>query len=78
MSPAEICRQTGILPPQWSRFATGERRISLDSALVLKRLYGASLDWIYTGDTAGLPLKLAASLNLSAPPLYKTNYPDHH
>jgi transcriptional regulator with XRE-family HTH domain len=32
----------------------GKTRISTDNALLLKRIYGISLDWIYDGDKSAL------------------------
>jgi transcriptional regulator with XRE-family HTH domain len=62
LSQAELCRQTEIAPNQWNQFETGKRRITLEVAAKLKERYGASLDWIYVGDSAGIPQALLGQL----------------
>lgn len=63
IKPAELCRRTGIDPSLWSQFEKGKRRIPVDDAITLRTTYGAPLDWIYLGDSSGLPLRLADALN---------------
>ena len=46
-----------ISPQSWSDYKAGRRKLPTDIARELKRLYGCSLDWLYTGDEANnLPL----------------------
>lgn len=58
LSQAELCRQIGVATNRWNQYETGERRITLQVAAKLKDFYGASLDWIYVGDSAGIPQAL--------------------
>ena len=58
LSSAELCRQIGMLPSAWSMFESGQRRFTLEAAMVLRKKYGASVDWIFFGDEACLPKRL--------------------
>ena len=58
----EFGRRAGLSQPQYHQFETGKRRLSLDAALALCRVYGLSLDWLYRGDPSGLPHCLALAL----------------
>lgn len=40
---------------------TGKHRVSLDGALALRKAYGLSLDFLYTGDAETLPADLRAA-----------------
>jgi transcriptional regulator with XRE-family HTH domain len=64
LSPAELCRMTGIKPNTYSNWEGGTARVGLGEAKVLRRVLGYSLDWIYEGDRSGLPLKLASAIAL--------------
>lgn len=68
LSPAELCRRTGIKPNQWSQFTNPDkkRRITVDAAYKLVDEFGLTLDWIYDGDPAGLPNALAQKLRKAA------------
>lgn len=68
LTAAELCRQTGIKPNQWSQFVkpTKKRRITVDAAYKLRDAFGVSLDWIYDGDPAALPHALAQKLRKAA------------
>jgi transcriptional regulator with XRE-family HTH domain len=48
-----IAADLGVSPQAWSDWKTGKRRFPTEKARILKRKYGASLDWIYLGDEAG-------------------------
>ena len=56
---AEVCRDTDFAPHAWSQWENGKVRLSLDSALVLCERYDVTLDYIFRGSFAGLPLDLA-------------------
>jgi transcriptional regulator with XRE-family HTH domain len=62
LSQAELCRQIGVATNRWNQFETGKRRVTLPVAAKLKDIYGASLDWIYVGDSAGVPQALLTQL----------------
>jgi transcriptional regulator with XRE-family HTH domain len=42
----------------WNNYEHGRKRISIDAALRLVATYHVSLDYIYLGDTGGLPRDL--------------------
>lgn len=67
MQQATWCRYVGIEPPAWNNFEKGIRRISVDNALKVCRATGVSLDWIYRGMSAQLPLNLATELQAPEP-----------
>lgn len=62
LSPAELCRLTGIKPNTYSQWEKGRGRPRLDEARLLRRNLGYTLDWIYEGDRAGLPHSIAAKI----------------
>jgi hypothetical protein len=46
---------------------TGEKRLGLDSALILCERYHVTLDWIYRGDYGSLPLRTELALRSGTP-----------
>lgn len=62
LSQTQLCKQTGLSNSAYNNYEQGYRIPNLESALVLCEIYNLTLDWIYRGDTAGLPLKLADAL----------------
>jgi transcriptional regulator with XRE-family HTH domain len=62
LNQAAFCREAEIAPNQWNQYETGKRPITLPVAAKLKERYGASLDWIYLGDSAGIPRALFEKL----------------
>jgi transcriptional regulator with XRE-family HTH domain len=62
LTQASWCRLVGIEQQAWNNYERGARRISIDQALKVCRATGVSLDWIYRGIAAGLPVNLATSL----------------
>lgn len=64
VTPAEVCRRTGITQTQLSQFLGGknQRRITVDASYRLRDEFRLTLDWIYDGDPSGLPNWLAAKL----------------
>ncbi|MDE0003540.1 MAG: helix-turn-helix transcriptional regulator [Rhodospirillaceae bacterium] len=59
-SAADICRELGTTDRAWSQGETGKRLLDVLVAIRLKERYGITLDWLYDGDPARLPLDLAA------------------
>ena len=55
---AEMAELVGISKRAWGLIEKGARRINVGAALRLCDLYGLSLDWIYRGNIAQLPLNL--------------------
>lgn len=64
VTPAEICRRTGIKPNALSQYLSGDsgRRITIAAAYAMRDEFRLTLDWIYDGDPSGLPDRLAAKL----------------
>ena len=58
ITQAELCRQLRVDPPRWNQYELGKRRITIEVALELRLAYGVTLDWIYVGDSSGLPPRL--------------------
>lgn len=46
----------------WANYAAGERRISVDNALILCREYHITLDFIYRNQRLSLPADLAEKI----------------
>ncbi len=63
ISQADLCRTTQLLASQWSQYESGKRMVTLEASIVLRQKFGASLDWIYFGEEANLPKRLADLLN---------------
>lgn len=63
LNQAAWCRLVSINPQAWNNYETADRRISLESALQVCVATGATLDWIYRGIAAGLPVSLLSSIN---------------
>jgi transcriptional regulator with XRE-family HTH domain len=62
LTQAALCRLTGIAPAAWNNAETGDSRISLDKAKQLCDATGITLDWVYRGVKAGLPLPIATAI----------------
>lgn len=52
-----FCNQVNIQPNTWNQYETAKQRISLDMAIRLSKATGVTLDWIYLGDTTGMPIR---------------------
>lgn len=68
VSPAELCRRSGITATQWSQFTDPKykRRITLTAAYKLKDAYGVTLEWVFDGDRTRLPHEIADNLRKAA------------
>ena len=49
----------GWSPQQLSNYETGQKRLEVSMAIQLCRKTHVTLDWIYRGEPAGLPLDIA-------------------
>lgn len=49
-------------PQRWNNYVAGRDRLPLNVALKLCQRFGLTLDWIYRGDTNGLPVRLARQI----------------
>ena len=55
----EFARRAGIASNTYNQYEQAKNLPRLDFANQLCDTYGITLDWIYRGDTAGLPLQIA-------------------
>jgi transcriptional regulator with XRE-family HTH domain len=62
MKPADLCRRTGIRLTTYSKWENAEAKPSLNEAMILRRHFAYTLDWIYDGDPSGLPHALATRI----------------
>lgn len=58
MTQAEYAERLGIKRSAYSLWEAGSHRLSLDGALLLRRRYGLSLDFMYEGVDETLPMTL--------------------
>src|SRR6266700_3035257 len=65
MTQTQICRAVGIRPSTWNNWEMKGLRPGLDEALKLARILALSLDCIYLGILAGVPLDIAQRLRES-------------
>ena len=65
---AAFAKAVKISPQSLNNYERGFRRPELEQATKIVKLTGATLDWIYYGERAGLPLQLAERLGISAQP----------
>jgi transcriptional regulator with XRE-family HTH domain len=61
LTQREFAAKAGITASAYNRYERAKRFIALDQALKLRAAYGLTLDWIYCGETAGLPIHLLAA-----------------
>ena len=61
-TPTTIARLIGSPSSFWHNCESGQRRISVDKALALKRATGLTLEWIYAGEFSTLPGHLAEKI----------------
>lgn len=62
MSQSEMARRCEIGIAAWNNAETGDNRMGLDNAIKLSRKTGVSLDYIYFGQSAGLPHAIAVEI----------------
>jgi transcriptional regulator with XRE-family HTH domain len=60
LTGTKIARLTnnGIRASRWTEYCQGKRLITVEAAILLSDLTGATLDYIYRGDLSGLPERL--------------------
>lgn len=74
MGQSEFARACGIGIQAWHNAETGGNRIGVDNAMLVARRTGASLDFIYLDQRAGLPHALAVEIaKLETPPAVRQN-----
>lgn len=55
----ELCREIDATDKAWSGWENGRRLFDVLAAIRLKKRHGITLDWIYGGDSSGLPARIA-------------------
>ena len=58
LTQEEYAKTLGVKRSRYSKWEAGADRLSLDGALVLRRKYGLSLDFMYEGIDDALPMTL--------------------
>lgn len=58
----EFAAKAGIGPQTYGPWENGEREITRDGAKALYRTYGISMDFVFFGNKAALPHKIAKEL----------------
>lgn len=59
----QFAAMLGIRPNHYSMVESGERPLLPAKALEVRRLFGATLDWLYGGDQSALPDHLRRALH---------------
>lgn len=64
LRPVDLCSLIGCAENKWSQYTSekGKRRITEKVANALCDEFSVTLDWIYRGNPAGLPLELRMKL----------------
>lgn len=58
-----FARSIGISPQGWSNVTgAAPKRIGIDTALTMCKRYGVTLEWIYRGNTYGMPGDLVGKI----------------
>ncbi len=73
LKPAQISDMLGIQRTYWSRFESGNRRVSEHVAALLVDRFGVSLDFLILGRWDRLPLELAQKMRSIETDLQKYN-----
>lgn len=63
LSQEDYAKKIGVKRSRYSRWEAGNDRLSLDGALMLRRKYGLSLDFMYEGIDDALPMTLRNAWN---------------
>ncbi len=63
LTQAEFAKSLGIAQSAYSQYENAKKRPSLENARAICDIYNLTLDWLYDGNTAGLPLQLVKLLN---------------
>ena len=66
LSAKEVCEAINIQQNTYSQWETGKSMVDVAAAARLKKNFGITLDWIYSGDPAGLPYSIASKLRKAA------------
>lgn len=62
LTQSEFADKAGIARNTYNQWEKGKGRPQLDGAISLCSTYNLTLDWIYFGETSGLPYQVASKL----------------
>lgn len=66
LTPSQFADGAGIKRNTYSQWEAAKGRPQLDQAMALCAKYRLTLDWIYFGNTDGLPMNLAREIAYAA------------
>lgn len=64
---SQFAALTGFTPQQLNNYERGKKRPELSMAIRICQRTGATLDWIYRGERAGMPFDLMRSIDDQSP-----------
>ncbi len=62
VSQTAAAKLVGVTPQAWSQWELGKRPFDFEAAIIFCDRYNVTLDWLYRGQPAGLPLDIAAKV----------------
>ena len=63
LTQKEFASRAGILDTTYNQYEQGKSQPKVEYAYALCDTYGLTLDWIYSGDLAGLPYRIVKELD---------------
>lgn len=67
LTQSEFARRIGVAPHTFNGWLKGDKRPGIDTALVIRREFSVSLDYLYAGDASTLSVKLHHAIRHSVP-----------
>lgn len=62
LTQIDVCERLGVHPPTWNNFERGRRLPRYPAIVAFCDEYGVTMDWIFRGNRASLPLHLAQKI----------------
>ncbi len=59
----EFAKASGMSQPEYNHYESGKRLLSLAAANKLRRRWNVTLDWLYHGDTRGMPADMVRAFS---------------
>jgi transcriptional regulator with XRE-family HTH domain len=66
LSQKEFANRAGIADTTYNQYEQGKSQPKVENAYALCDTYGLTLDWIFSGNTAGLPYRIVMDLQDSS------------
>jgi hypothetical protein len=66
ISQADVCRATGLKPGRYSQYVNGERRLTMDAAILVADHYPVTMDWLIRGNIETLPMAVHRKITRAA------------